>query len=92
MLLELSIRDLSHCFPQSCHADLPWQRVGTDLFMWKGANYYVLIVDIEMARLSNLTAAEVINHTKSILAHHGIPEVVISDNGSLAILVIGINF
>jgi hypothetical protein len=35
--------------------DLPWQKVGIDLFMWKGANY-VLIVDIEIARLSNLTA------------------------------------
>ena len=47
---------------------------------------YLLIVDyysryIEIARLNRQTAAEVINHTKSIFARHGIPEIVISDNG-----------
>lgn len=34
-----------------------------------------------MARLKNQTTQEVINHTRSIFARHGIPEVVISDNG-----------
>ncbi len=65
--------------------ELPWQKVGTDLFEWKG-NTYLLIVDyysrfIEVAKLNHTTAGEVITHTKSIFARHGIPEVVISDNG-----------
>ena len=46
----------------------------------------MLIVDyysrfIEIALLKRTTAEEVIRHTKSIFARHGIPEVVVSDNG-----------
>ena len=64
---------------------LPWQKVGTDLFEWKNNNY-LLIVDyysryIEIAKLTHATASEVIRHSKSIFARHGIPEVVFSDNG-----------
>ncbi len=36
---------------------------------------------IEIARLKQLTADEVITHAKSIFARHGIPESVVSDNG-----------
>ncbi len=36
---------------------------------------------IEVAKLSRTTAEEVIIHTKSIFARHGIPEMVVSDNG-----------
>ena len=66
--------------------DLPWQRVATDLYEWK-QQMYLLVVDyysryIEIARLNKATADEVILHTKSIFARHGIPEEVISDNGS----------
>lgn len=69
----------------STFPDSPWQKVATDLFEWKKENY-LLIVDyysrfIEVARLKRTTAEEVIQHTKSIFARHGIPEVVISDNG-----------
>ena len=65
--------------------DYPWQKVGTDLFEYKKENY-LLIVDyysryIEVARLRQTTAAEVIRHTKSLFSRHGIPEIVISDNG-----------
>ena len=64
---------------------LPWQRVGTELFELKGYTY-LLVVDyysrfIEVARLNNATADEVILHTKGFFARHGIPEVVVSDNG-----------
>lgn len=34
-----------------------------------------------MAKLTSTTAASVVSHLKSIFAHHGIPEVVVSDNG-----------
>ena len=65
--------------------ELPYQKVGTDLFEWKKRTY-LLLVDyysryIEIALLSRPTAAEVITHLKSIFARHGIPELVMSDNG-----------
>lgn len=68
---------------------LPWQQVGTDLFEWQHSNY-VIIVDyysrfIEIARLAQLSAKEVINHTKSIFTRHGIHEIVFSDNGPPAL-------
>ena len=64
---------------------LPWQKVGTDLFEWK-KHTYLLIVDyysrfIEISQLNRTTAEDVILHTKSIYARHGIPEVVVSENG-----------
>ena len=65
--------------------DRPWQRLGSDLFHWKGANY-LLVVDyfsryIEMAMLTSTTSEATIGHLKSIFARHGIPETLISDNG-----------
>ena len=50
--------------------ELPWQKVGTDLFEWKNNNY-LLIVDyysrfIEVVKLNRTTATEVINRTKTI--------------------------
>jgi len=64
---------------------LPWQKVATDLFNWKGSTY-LLIVDyfskfIEISKLRNETSEEVICHLKSIFARHGIPLQVFSDNG-----------
>ena len=63
--------------------ELPWQKVGTDKLEWEKYTY-LLIVDyysryIEIARLSGESAPEVINKTKSIFAHHGIQETVVSD-------------
>ena len=63
---------------------LPWQRVATDLFELKGRVY--LLIDyfsryIEVARLDRTTAGDVILHTKADFARHGIPEMVVSDNG-----------
>ena len=65
---------------------LPWERIATDLFQWKG-HTYLLIVDyfsryIEISKLSGETSAEVIQHMKSVFARHGIPQEVMSDNGS----------
>ena len=65
--------------------ELPWQKVGTDLFHWK-SNQYLLIVDyysryIEISKLNRTTAEDIISHTKSIFTRHGIPEVVYSGNG-----------
>ena len=64
---------------------LPWEKVATDLFVWKGNNY-LLVVDylsryIEIARLPKETSAEVIQQLKIMFARHRIPREVISDNG-----------
>ena len=50
----------------------PWQKVGTDLFEWKGRPY-ILVVDyysrfIENSLLTDTTSNAVINHLKSIFA------------------------
>ena len=71
---------ISTQFPQ-----LPWQRVGTDLFE-HNAFKYVLVVDyfsryIEIAKLSSTNTNTVVNQLKSIFARHGISQVIISDNG-----------
>jgi transposase InsO family protein len=62
-----------------------WTRVGTDLFTMQGKDY-LLVVDYytnypEISLLPDTTSSTVIKHAKSIFARHGIPRVVISDNG-----------
>lgn len=59
--------------------------MGIHLFTLNGKNY-VLVFDYyshypEMALLKETTASQVIIQIKSILARHGIPSVVWSDNG-----------
>ena len=51
--------------------ELPWQKIGTDLFEWK-QNHYLLIVDyfsrfIEVSKLTRMTSEDIIVHTKSII-------------------------
>ncbi|KAJ0012151.1 hypothetical protein NQD34_013126 [Periophthalmus magnuspinnatus] len=63
----------------------PWQRVGTDLFELRGKTY-LLAVDyysryVEIALLNKTKSNDVITHLKSFFARHGIPEVLMSDNG-----------
>jgi hypothetical protein len=63
----------------------PWIKVATDLFEFR-QHTYLLVIDytsryVEIAQLNRITSAEVIKHLKNIFARHGIPEVVISDNG-----------
>ena len=63
----------------------PWQKVATNLFEWQKSQYLV-VMDyysqfIESAKLSSTGSPDVIKHLKSVFAHHGIPKVVMSDNG-----------
>ena len=63
----------------------PWQKVGTDLFLLNGATY-VVIVDYfsrypEVIKLASTTSRSVIVALQSTFARHGIPEIVVSDNG-----------
>lgn len=64
----------------------PWQKVGTDLFHWNGHDY-LLVADYyskfpEIALLTDIKSKTVISHMKSIFARHGIPQEVVSDNGT----------
>ena len=63
----------------------PWEKVGTDLFQLNGATY-LLVVDYfsrfpEAVKLMSTTSKSIINALKSIFSRHGIPAVLISDNG-----------
>ncbi|MCW4248453.1 MAG: transposase family protein [Candidatus Thiodiazotropha endolucinida] len=61
----------------------PWEKLGTDIFHWKGHNY-LLVIDyysrfIEIAKLTTLTSSDVISHMKSIMSRHGICDTLVSD-------------
>ncbi|UYV65139.1 K02A2.6-like [Cordylochernes scorpioides] len=64
----------------------PWQNIGMDLFKFEN-KWYLVVIDYysrfpEMIRLDRLTANVVVRSCKSIFARHGIPETVVSDNGT----------
>ena len=63
----------------------PWEIVATDLFQWSGRDYLLMVYYysrfIEVKLLENTSSSTVVHHTKSILARHGIPNVIVSDNG-----------
>ncbi|UYV84625.1 hypothetical protein LAZ67_X002882 [Cordylochernes scorpioides] len=56
-----------------------------DLFHYEGSEHLVVIDYfshfIEVVRLTKLSSEAVVDHCKAIFAHHGIPDIVISDNG-----------
>lgn len=64
----------------------PWQKVGTDIFTLKGRSYLVTVdyfsSFIELDYLLDLNSVTVIHKLKHHFARHGIPEVLISDNGT----------
>ncbi|UYV84530.1 K02A2.6-like, partial [Cordylochernes scorpioides] len=64
----------------------PWQKIGMDLFKFEN-KWYLVVIDYysrfpEMVQLDRLTASAVVRSCKSIFARHGIPETVVSDNGT----------
>ena len=65
--------------------DRPWSKVGTDLFTFKNQTY-IVAVDyysnfIEMDRLRESSSKMTIKALKTYFSRHGIPDVVVSDNG-----------
>ena len=63
----------------------PWQKVGTDIFTWAGRNY-LITVDyyskfFELDYLPDTASSTVISKIKHHFARHGIPDMVVSDNG-----------
>lgn len=64
----------------------PWQVLGTDLFYFHGTNYLIIAdyyskFPFIRKMPENCSSQTVINATKEIIAEHGIPEKIISDNG-----------
>lgn len=64
---------------------LPYEKLGSDIFEWN-KELYILIVDyfskyIEISKISSTSAGNVISVLKSTFARHGIPKLLISDNG-----------
>ena len=62
-----------------------WERLGSDLFYLKG-KWYLIVVDyysryVEYAPLTNLSCEAIVEVFKAIFARHGVPEMLISDNG-----------
>ena len=65
--------------------ELPWMKVGADLFEWNGKSY-LLLVDyyskyFEFNLLENTLCKTVVTYCKSQFARHGIPLIIHSDNG-----------
>ncbi|XP_031571389.1 uncharacterized protein K02A2.6-like [Actinia tenebrosa] len=66
--------------------DLPWMQVASDIFYFEGHNY-ILTVDyyskyIEVTKLTDVTTSQTIEALKAHFAAHGIPEKLITDNGT----------
>ncbi len=64
----------------------PWHTLATDLFHWE-AETYLLVADMFskfplIRRLTSMSSRSVISHMKGIFEEHGIPEKVLSDNGT----------
>ncbi|UYV77512.1 K02A2.6-like [Cordylochernes scorpioides] len=64
----------------------PWKKIGMDLFKFEN-KWYLVVIDYysrfpEVIQLDRLTANVVVRSCKSIFARHGIPETVVSDNGT----------
>ena len=69
----------SHPIPE-----LPWQKVGSDLFDFDGKSY-IVIIDylskfIEFSVIKDKSAPTVIAYMKSVFTRHGIPQEMVADN------------
>ena len=63
----------------------PWEKVASDLFQLNGKTY-LLVADyfsryMEVQTLATTTSASVIRALKAIFTRHGVPSVLVSDNG-----------
>ena len=65
--------------------EYPWQFVSQDLASFKNVKYLVTVDDysdfIEVDELVNTLSSTTTANTEAHIARHGIPEVIITDNG-----------
>ena len=70
----------------SALTDRPFQKVGTDICEFRNKHYLVQVdyysSYTDVIYLPSLTSAMVIGKLKNCFSHHGIPETVVSDNGT----------
>jgi len=72
--------------PLICHElpQRPWQKLAADIMTWKGKDYLVVVDYLskypEIALLERKTAKCVITNLKSIVARHGVPDELFTDN------------
>ena len=71
---------MSSSFPS-----LPWERLAADLFELAG-KVYLIVVDyysrwFEIRRLNDQSSSRVISVLKELFSTHGIPDIIVSDNG-----------
>ena len=63
----------------------PWERLATDLFELEGKVYLIVVVYysrwFEIRRLKDQSSARVISVLKELFSTHGIPDIIVSDNG-----------
>ena len=64
----------------------PWEKLGTDIFEFKGLKY-LMIVDYYsrfpvIRLLSDMSADTICNHFTSVLAEYGLPSIIIADFGT----------
>ena len=63
----------------------PWQKLAIDLFTWNERSFLVTVDYysrfFEVDELTTTTSAAVIRKLSGHFARHGIPEVVVSDDG-----------
>ena len=63
----------------------PWEKIVSDLFEFEG-KIYIIVVNyfsryIEILQLSTTTSASIITAQKTLFSRHGIPDVLVTDNG-----------
>lgn len=84
--LEKQLSQASEPLLPSALPDRPFQKVGIDICEFRNKHYLVQVDYysryIDVNYLPSLTSATVIGKLKNFFSHHGVPETVVSDNGT----------
>ena len=83
---EFQAKNASQPMQSHQNPDCPWSKIATELFTLNTKNY-ITVVDyfsdfIEVSELQDTTSTSVIQALKEHFTRHGIPDTVVSDNGS----------
>ena len=84
--LERQPTQISEPLMPSALPERPFQKVGVDIFEFRSSHFLVQVDYysryIDVTCLPSLSSATVIGKLKTFFSHHGVPETVISDNGT----------
>ena len=71
---------------------LPWKKIGTDLFEFRGEHYLISVCyrskSPEVTKMESLRSGAVVEELKRQFGVHGIPAEVVSDNGFKTLLMV----